>query len=288
MRIDRRSFIKAAAAVPFLLQVQPSGRRISPIGVQLYTIRKEVEKDFEGALARVAAVGYREVEFAGYFDRSPREVRALLEKHGLAGVSAHVGYGSLGEKWPAVIDAALAIGHKFLIVPSIDGASRKEPDSWQRIAERFNRAGEACKAAGIQFAYHNHEFEFEPTETGKLPYEILLESTDPKLVSMQMDLCWTIAAGQDPVAYFRRYPGRFSSVHVKDLKKLPAPKAAERPQQADVGHGVIDWGTLLAQSWSAGVRHYFVEHDNPPEPFDSIDRSFRYLNALRFSDAAGR
>lgn len=276
--------MKAAAAVPFLLPRQPTGRRISPVGLQLYTVRSEMQKDFEGTLARVAAIGYREVEFAGYFGRSPLEVRTILKRHGLDGVSAHVGFGTLGDQWPAIVEAARSIGHRYLVVPSIDAATRAEPDSWPRIAERFNRAGAACKAAGIQFAYHNHQFEFDRAGTAKRPYDILLESTDPSLVSMQMDLGWITAAGQDPAAYFRLYPGRFSSVHVKDLKTLPP----ERPVLTDVGQGVIDWKRLLGQSWAAGIRHYFVEHDSPASPFESIETSFRYVDALRVNVAAAR
>lgn len=160
----------------------------------------------------------------------------------------------------------------------------------------MNRAGEVCRAAGLQLGYHNHLFEFSSIEgTSQRPYDILLESTKPSLVSMQMDLCWVIAAGQDPVAYLKRRPGRFSSVHVKDLKRRPVwtePIRADTLSGAlnqdltDVGLGVIEWPTLLAHCWSAGIRHYFVEHDSPSAPFDSATKSFGYLNRVRFSAGA--
>ena len=293
--LDRRSFLKGAVALPLVLPLQSSQERISPIGLQLFTVRSEIEKDFEGTLARVAAIGYKEVEFAGYFGRSPQEVRAVLQRTGLTGVSAHYNFSSLGNQWSGIVDAARIAGHQYLVIVSIDGASRVQPDIWQRASEQFNRAGEACKVAGLKFAYHNHLFEFASSPgTAKLPYEILLELTDPSLVSMQMDLCWIIAAGQDPADYFRRYPGRFSSVHVKDLKRVPPSSAhlgevpsrdAVLPDLAEVGQGIIDWPGVLARCWAAGIRHYFVEHEDPAISFASIDRSFRYLDLLRFSAA---
>ena len=282
--LNRRMFLKAAVAVPLLGPVQSSQRRISPLGLQLYTVRSEMEKNFEATLARVAAIGYKEVEFAGYFGRSPRDVQKILSTNGLKGVSSHVGYGTLGDQWQGIVDAAHVMGHQYLVVPSIDGAARAQADIWHRASERFNRAGELCRAAGITFAYHNHQFEFAGMATRKRPYEIMLELTDPSLVSMQMDLGWITAAGQDPAAFFRRYPGRFSSVHVKDLKAVPRPD--EPAVQTDVGQGIINWKRLLADCWSAGIRHYFVEHDAPASPFDSIETSFRYVNGLRLSEAA--
>jgi hypothetical protein len=162
-----------------------------------------------------------------------------------------------------------------------------QPGIWERASERLNRAGELCKAAGLQLAYHNHFFEFASIQGNpKRPYDILLESTEPALVSMQMDLCWFIAAGQDPATYFQRHPGRYSSVHVKDLKRLPiwtepiqvnASPTVLGPDLADVGQGVIDWPTTLAQCWSAGIRHYYVEHDSlqvgTVVPVDTVARA---------------
>lgn len=304
MVIDRRSFLKKAVAVPFLAPVTLAAAqdRISPIGLQIYTVRAELQKDFEGTLAKVAAVGYKEVElafvgeFARGYGRSPQQVRTVLRNSGLTGVSAHVQFNSLGDRWSESVDMARTIGQKYLVINSIDAASRVQPGIWERASERLNRAGEVCKAAGLQLAYHNHFFEFGSIQGNpKRPYDILLESTEPALVSMQMDLCWFIAAGQDPATYFKRHPGRYSSVHVKDLKRRPlwtepidlnASSTVLGPDLADVGQGVIDWPTTLAQCWSAGIRHYYVEHDSPAAPFDSITRSFAYLKAMRFNAAA--
>lgn len=222
-------------------------------------------------------------------------MRAALRTNGLTGVSSHISFGALGDQLPGIVDAARTIGHQYLVVVTIDEAYRAQPGIWQRAAEQFNRAGEVCKAAGITLAYHNHLFEFANSAgSTKRPYEIIVESTDPSLVSLQMDLCWIVAAGQDPLTYFKRYPGRFVSVHVKDLKRMPPPpsrkgdvpdRAAILPDLADVGQGVIDWKTILPQCWSAGIRRYFVEHDGAAAPLASAERSYRYLDAVRF-DAA--
>jgi len=261
---------------------------IPKIGVQLYTVRTELEKDFEGTLARIAQIGYKEVEFAGYFNHTPAQVRAVLAKNGLTSPSAHIDYASLApDKLPAAIDAARTIGHKFLVNPWLDETMRKQPNVWKTVAETYNRAGALCRKAGIQFAYHNHNFEFVAVD-GRLPYDLLLESCDPRLVQMEMDLCWITAAGRDPLEYFRKYPGRFSMVHVKGLAKVPATGAATPidkvlPDVVDVGHGdVIDWKKIFAQAKQAGIKHYFVEHDVPKAPFDSLKNSYDYLKALQF------
>ena len=290
--MDRRKFLgtmTAAALLTRQLGWAAKDHKIEKIGVQLWTVREAMRQDFEGTLAKVAATGYREVEFAGYFDHPPREVRAALDRHGLVAPSAHVDYDSLGEKWPQVIEASKTIGHGYIVNPDIGDGLRDQPDGWKRAAETFNRAGEASKKAGIQFAYHNHWFEFLPVN-GKRPYDILLEECDPNLVKMELDLCWIAVTGQDPLVYFHRYPGRFPLVHVKDMKKIPSPAvvaaitAEEQffPDMADVGSGIIDWKRIFAKSDEAGIKHYFVEHDDPKSAFDSIRVSYNYVQGLRF------
>ncbi|HEY4903721.1 MAG TPA: sugar phosphate isomerase/epimerase [Candidatus Sulfotelmatobacter sp.] len=293
--MNRRTFLTTATAATAAAMLKgrlgwaAADHKIHNLGVQLYTVRDQMKADFDGTLAKVAAIGYKEVEFAGYFDHSPKEVRAAIDSHGLTSPSCHVQYDVLGEdKWPGQIESAKIIGQEYIVCPWIPEELRKQPDIWKRAAETFNRAGEASKKAGIQFAYHNHWFEFLPVD-GKLPYDQLLKECDPNLVKMELDLCWITVAGADPVKYFNRYPGRFPLVHVKDIKKMP--KISEAGSQSfgdslqdmtSVGNGLIDWKRIFAQSDKAGIKYYIVEHDKPADPFDSITKSYDYLNKLRW------
>ncbi len=290
--MDRRTFLgtlTAAAVFTPRLTWASESNRIQKIGVQLYTVRDEMKRDFDGTIAKVAAIGYREVEFAGYFDHTPQQVRAVLDRNGLSAPSMHVDYQSLGFKFPQVIADSLIIGHRYIVNPWIDNDIRKDPDGWKRAAAVFNKAGEACQKAGIQFAYHNHHFDFVQVN-GKYGYDILLEETDPKLVQLEMDLCWMTVAGQDPLKYFARYPGRFPMVHVKDVKSVPQPKKPGEwvafkkvfPVMTEVGSGSIDWKRIFAHSGEAGIKHYFVEHDHPKQPFENIQASYAYLEKLRW------
>jgi sugar phosphate isomerase/epimerase len=275
--MNRRKFLGTVTAAAILaprLGWAAESRKIEKIGLQLYTVRNQMQDDFDGTLAKVAGIGYREVEFAGYFGRSPKDVKASLDRAGLVSPSAHFNSTYLGEQWPGVLESAGVIGQRYVVCSSVEEKLRQQPGAWQRIAEMFNQAGEAARKAGIQFAYHNHSFEFNAVE-GKLPYDILLDGTDPNLVKMEMDLYWAVNAGADPLAYFNRYPGRFSLVHVKGRDQ-----GGNMTQVA--ADNSIDWKALFAQSEKAGIRHYFVEHDNPQVPMDSIRASYAYLHDLRF------
>ena len=277
--IDRREFIGTMGAVAvgaMLPACKPAASvtRLSKIGVQLYSVRTLMEKDVERTLAGVAAAGYTEVEFAGYFNKTPAEIKAMLDRHGLVAPSVHAG-NIAPDAWAQSLEAANVIGHKFIVVPWIPEERRKTLDDWKRVATDFNRVATAAKAAGIQMAYHNHDFEF-PLVEGKVPYDVLLAETDPKLVQMEIDLYWITKAGQDPLTYFARMPGRVPMVHVKDGKGPPDWAMTE------VGSGAIDWKRIFAKSQQAGIQHYFVEHDQPADPIASITTSCAYLKKLEF------
>ncbi len=254
---------------------QTSGmHRLDRIGLQLYTVRGEMQKDMDATLARVAAIGFKEVEFAGYYNHTPAEVRAMLAAHGLRAPSSHVSVDMLSAaNWGQTIDNAKTVGHEWLTVAYLPNERRGSIDQYKATAQEFNRAAAQAKQAGLRFAYHNHDFEFIPTD-GKIPYDTLLAETDPALVSFEMDLYWTVKAGQDPLALFARQPGRFTMVHLKDAG--PAPERA----MMSVGSGTIDFPAVFAHASQAGIQHYFVEHDNPPDPFASIQASYGYLSKL--------
>lgn len=291
--MNRRSFLETVTTVTAATLL--SGRlgwaaaehKINRIGVQLYTVRDLMKDDFEGTIAKVAQIGYKEVEFAGYFGRTGQQVRAVLEKNGLTAPATHVQYDELDDKFPSVIETSKTIGLKYIVCPWIPEELRKSPDIWKKAAEKFNHCGEESKKAGMQFAYHNHWFEFLPVN-GKLPYDELLKDCDANLVKMEMDLCWITAAGADPLKYFNMYPGRFPLVHVKDLKKIPKVTAGGSQNFGDtvdltsVGSGIIDWKRIFAQSDKAGIKHYFVEHDKPENSLESIKASYEYLSKFRF------
>jgi sugar phosphate isomerase/epimerase len=255
--------------------------RLDKIGIQLYTVRDVLKQDFEGTLSRIGAIGYREVEFAGYFDHTPEQVKAALASAGLTAPATHVGPDNLDKGWDAVVHTAKAVGHEYVIVAWIPEERRKTIDDWKRIAEQLNQAGTACRAAGLQFAYHNHDFEFVPID-GRVPYDILLENTDASLVKLELDLFWITFAGGDPLAQFARSPGRFPLVHVKDMTPKPTPDAPPERVMVDVGKGSIDWKRIFAQSRAGGIQHYFVEHDQPSEPLASARASYDFLHQLEF------
>jgi sugar phosphate isomerase/epimerase len=296
--MNRRTFIESSLATVALTSLPARAladtHQIAYVGVQLYTVRDDMKKDLPGTIARVAGIGYKEVEFAGYFNHPPAEIRGILDKNRISAPSCHVPYDAVQNHLPETIDAAHIIGHTYIVCPWIDESLRKAPDGWKRIADSFNQIGANTKKAGIQFGYHNHTFEFVPDANlgGKLPYDYLLENTDKDLVKMEMDLCWISVTGHDPVSYFERYPGRFPLVHVKDVKEIPkvAPEKAnefldttfEKKVMTEPGSGVIDWPRIFAHSDQAGIQHYFVEHDSPADPFASITASYKYLANLRF------
>src|SRR5580693_1192636 len=199
--MNRRSFIGTSIAATLAAAAKPAWaadttHNIDRVGIQLYTVRGTMKTDFEGTVAKVAATGYKEVEFAGYFEHSPKDVRAILDKNGLTSPSQHVPYDVVEKKWPETLEASHVVGHKYIVCPWIDEKQRNA-DGWMRAAELFNKAGEASEKAGIQFCYHNHSFEFAPDATmgGRLAYDVLLQKTDPKFVKMEMDLCWISVAG---------------------------------------------------------------------------------------------
>lgn len=274
--MNRRTFLGTMTAATLLARGVArafDAQKIGKLGAELYTVRDQLKADFDGTLAKVAAIGYREVEFAGYFGHDPKQVKAALSAHGLVSPSAHFPYDQITTKMAEVLESAHAIGHEYVVCPFIDEKLRKQP-GWKAIAESLNKAGEATQKAGMQFAYHNHSFEFEPVD-GKLPYDILLAETDPKLVKMEMDLYWIVKGGADPLMYFKRYPGRFPLVHVKGRDK-------DGNMASVSADNSIDWKKIFAHSEEAGIRHYIVEHDNPPSPFESLETSYQYLEQLRF------
>ena len=243
-------------------------------GVQLYTVRDRMAEDVPGTLRAVAEMGYGEVEFAGLFDHTPREMRALLDDLGLRAASSHHGIGEIRGDWESVLDGAETLGQSQVVLPSLPAEARTA-EGLRAVAEEMNRAGEAARARGLAFGFHNHDFEVTPLESVDVrPLNILLAATDEELVSFQLDLFWAVHGGTDPLEWFRGSPGRFRSVHVKDR--------TASGEMVAVGQGVLDFARLLTVGEEVGgVRHAFVEHDRPGDSLASIRTSIDYLNTLR-------
>jgi len=256
-------------------EILASSKKIKRIGVQLYSVRDMMKADLPGTLARVAGIGYKEVEFAGYFGRTPTQIRELLKRNKLSSPSSHLPFESLQSGWQKQLDDAKAAGHEWVTIAWIPEEKRQTLDDWKSHAALFNRAGEQAKAAGLRFAYHNHDFEIRPVG-GTRPLDLLLSSTDPKLVDFELDLYWVVFGGGSPLDFFNRYPKRFKMVHVKDSAGPPDNK------MVDVGQGKIDFRSIFAQSEKAGIKHYFVEHDQPADPIATLRNSYNYLHALNF------
>jgi sugar phosphate isomerase/epimerase len=277
---SRRGFLKSggiaaaglAASTGFVPAAVAQSNRVERVGLQLYTLRKELAADFDGTLARVAALGYKEMEFAGYYGRSATQVRDALDANGMTSPAAHIQWSAIRDDLNGEIERAAGIGQRYVVIPYLQ-ENERTLDHYKRLVDTLNTAGEACRDAGLKMAYHNHNFEFD-TVDGVVPYDMLLAQTDADLVDMELDLFWISYAGVDPLHYIEQHPGRFSMLHVKDL-------SADGKMVA-VGEGAIDFASIFARAKAGGFTHYFVEHDNPVDAFESVTTSIAAVNSLRF------
>ncbi len=260
------------------------------VGLQLYTVRNQMDEDVRGTLQKIAAIGYKNLESAAgktghYYGMKPKEFASMVEDMGMKLRSSHVLPGTqLPEEAPLppelltltnglqqLVDMAAESGQAYLTCAYMFPSEHKSLDQYKRMIELFNRAGEACKKAGVGFAYHNHDFEFETLE-GQVPYDLILAQTDKDLVGMELDLYWATKAGHDPVALFEQHPGRFPMWHVKDMDNT------EKKFFTEVGNGTINFQRIFDKAELAGMKYYFVEQDQTPgNPLDSITTSYKNL-----------
>ncbi|MGH8079010.1 MAG: sugar phosphate isomerase/epimerase family protein [Lysobacter sp.] len=264
-----------------------------PVGLQLWTIRDDVAKDLPAALKAVAAIGYGEVEFAGIPKASAAKVRTMLRDNGLAAPSMHCGMADAQKDLQQRIDFAAAIGARQIVIsfPSTVDARFKDGnalaagmtlDDWKWNAEQLNRIGELTAKAGIACGYHNHNMEFRSFD-GVVAYDELLRLTDAKLVTMQLDIGWVVAAGADPLRLLSSHADRISSLHIKDVRK-DAKIFVDRvdAQTTEIGSGRVDWPKLFAAMDPQRIRHYFVEQENfERAPLESAKLSFDYVSRLK-------
>ena len=246
----------------------PPRPRLERLGVQLYTLREEMARAPERTLEAVAEIGYREVELAGLYGLSVREMREKLTAVGLHAASSHHGLDVVRDAWDETVQGALQLGQSLVVVPSIPSGERTA-EGLRRIADDFNRAGAAARAAGLRFGYHNHDWELRPLDDGTVPMRLLLERTDPAVVDWQMDVYWTVHGGGDVMTYLAETAGRVTSMHVKDR--------TASGEMVDVGEGAIPFDTILLEAERLGLRHAFVEHDRPADALESVRRSYLHL-----------
>lgn len=284
----RREFLRNTALatlaistrVPEPLFANPYGK---PVGLQLYTLRDQLEKDVAGTIQQVAKVGYKDVEIYSLYRKSPAEFKKILDDNGITASSGHYMLQDVKTSWDQKVEDANQLGLKYMVNAILQPDERKSFDDYKRLVNIFNRAGETTRKAGIQFCYHNHNFEF--TEYGDTTaYDYLLKSVDPKFVRFEMDCFWVTHAGADPVAYFKEHPGCFPLLHIKDMKDKPAPSHkldARMGLFAPVGQGTIDWKRIFTGAKQGGMQHYYVEQDYCEQPpLEAVKISYEYLSKL--------
>jgi sugar phosphate isomerase/epimerase len=255
-----------------------------PVGLQLYTLRDQLEKDVAGTIQQVAKIGYRDVEIYSLYGKSPAEFKKILTDNGITASSGHYLLKDVKGDWQKHVEDAKTLDLKYMVNAILQPEERKSFDDFKQLVEVFTKAAETTQKAGIQFCYHNHNFEFKKYGN-TTAYDYLLNTLDPKLVKFEMDCFWVTHAGQDPVAYFNKYPGRFPLLHIKDMKDKPAPSHeldAKMGLFAPVGKGTIDWKRIFAAAPKGGMQHYYVEQDYCEKPpLEAVKISYDYLNKLQ-------
>ncbi len=272
------------------------------LGVQLFTLRNELQADARRVLADIAAIGYREIELFGFgeqamaanplFGLSAREFRSAMDEHGLSAPVAHIDGNAMNIA--ELADLTQELGTRHLVVAMAPEFVSFENGEFQMlgvtgrgqidgIAERLNRQGELARAAGIGFGYHNHDMEFTRLEDDNA-FDYLFAQTDAELVKIELDIGWAIVAGVDPIDILARYGDRVIAVHLKDYDPSRAPGADPAifpvPTQAQLvepGAGPTDFGPILARLDETGVQHRFVEIDASPDPLAAIANGHAYL-----------
>jgi sugar phosphate isomerase/epimerase len=309
--VNRRKFILntgAFAVGSFLLPIActqrtgetrgsgGSGRsgagNLGPIGLQLYSIRDVLEQDLKGNLEQLGKMGYREVEsYPGkeghYYGHSPEEFSKMVKDAGMELVSSHVGSGaqnaesvawknaSLTQNFEGLVEQAAKTGQRYLTCSSLHDSFRQNSDDLKRAVDLFNRSGEMCKKAGMVFAYHNHDFEFEKIGNDVI-LDYLIENTDPELVKYELDMYWVARGGMKIEDYLRKYPNRFPLGHVKDMSK------EDNSKNTVIGSGEINYKEVLGVAKENGMQHFFVEQETyTMSSLESMRKSIEYLSDLK-------
>jgi len=303
-KISRRQFLPLAGGVlaAAALSRQTWAAQGFPVGIQLYTVSTDLANDPAGTLKKIAQIGYTEVETAGFGKLSAAQFRDLVRDAGLRAPSAHLGFGA--EDTEKLLDDAKTLGVEYAVSSALlpDGPQGMEnflkivdslsADDFQKIAAKANGIGQKAKAAGLQYAYHNHNFEFRDLGGGKTGYDILLQETDPALVKFEADCGWMTVAGKNPVDYLTRYRDRYVMLHIKDFKNITKPvttigafmsPSPDLPKAAELGRGSIDLKPIVAAGRKAGVKHMIVEQEPPFKDISAMEAAeidYHFLKSL--------
>jgi sugar phosphate isomerase/epimerase len=244
-----------------------------PIALQLYSVRQDCENDVIGTVKAVAKMGYEGVEFAGYYNRSAKELRSILDDTGLKVAGTHIGLDTLlGDELKRTVEFNRTLGNKFLVVPGLDKSSVASKEGWLNAAKSFNEISEKLVPEGMQVGYHNHALEFSPME-GEVPWDIFFGNTNAKVV-MQLDAGNALRGGADPVPYLERYPGRAYTVHLKEFSKAK--------KGAVIGEGEVRWNDLFKLCESTGnTEWYIVEQESYAfPPLECVERCLQNLKKM--------
>jgi sugar phosphate isomerase/epimerase len=317
--INRRDFLQKAATLSLggaLLSSESifETALLNKIGIQFFSLPKLLEKDLPGTLAMLSKMGYREAELygpytfstaaanerwkavtpslgfsgSGFFGHTAGEMKSMLSDAGISVPSLHTDLDTLQNAMGSLSEGAKALGATYVILPAIPDDKRKTLDDYRKMADTFNRIGDAAQKSGVSFGYHNHGYGLKEMD-GKIPLEVLLDSTDPKLVFLEMDLFWTTAGGADPVALLEKYKNRYKLMHVKDMSKLmrfsgdggnSSQWIELFPYMTTAGNGVLDLKKILTKAKESGVNHFIVEQDIVSEPEVALKKSIDYLKTL--------
>lgn len=253
------------------------------IGLQLFSVWQYAEKDFLGTVERVADLGYKSVQFAGFFGTTASEVKALMDRKGIKAAGAHVPIEQLDkDKIEETFEYHQKIGNSLIIVPALPKEMRESAEDYLKTAEKLNEIGETCKQAGFKFGYHNHDFEFRSMD-GQTGFDLLFKNTDPDLVKMELDCYWATYAGYDPLEILSEHQDRCLSLHLKDIKTVGDQKVS-----TEIGNGELNIEQLVKTGLDYGVEWFTVEQESfEMDPFDSLKISAKNLGNL-LSGASNR
>ena len=289
-RLSRRDFLGTAAVAaagivgsgcdqqPEPVEEATAVKRVLPVGLQLYSVRADCAKDLSGTIAKVAAMGYEGVEFAGYYEHTAEDIRKMLDDNGLVCCGTHTAMDTLSDaNLDATIEFNKTLGNKYLIVPWLQPDESNPKQGWLTYAERFNELAEKVKPHGMRVGYHNHAHDFAAVDdtTG---WDLLAGNTKPEVI-LQIDTGNALSGGADPIVYLKKYPGRSVTIHIKEY--------SETNKNALIGEGDIPWDQVfMLCETTGGTEWYIIEEEKDAyPPLEGVELSLKNLKKLRGIEA---